>query len=101
MARPGGPAWGSISGAMSSEIPPPDARHHPKRPRKGSGFAPAPDLGHIAAPLRPLAIPIATLALDPANARRNPERTLSAVEATYGQRKPVVVRKARRRSPSS
>lgn len=55
-----------------------------------------PDLSHIAEPLRPLAVPVAQLALDPANARLHPERNLSSIEAslrTYGQRKPIVVRR--------
>ncbi|MCO5171145.1 MAG: DNA methylase [Planctomycetes bacterium] len=53
-------------------------------------------LEHIAESLRPLAVPLASLTLDPANARRHPERNLGAVEASlrlYGQRKPVVVRR--------
>ena len=82
---------------MSPETSPAGTRRTPKPSRKGSGFASAPDLDHIAAPLRPLAVPISTLTLDPANARRHPERNLSAVEASlrlYGQRKPVVVRRA-------
>ena len=54
------------------------------------------DLQHIAQPLRGLAIPVADLHQDPANARTHPERNLSAVAASlrlYGQRKPVVVRR--------
>jgi ParB-like chromosome segregation protein Spo0J len=55
-----------------------------------------PDLGHIAEPLRPLAVPCDRLALDPANARRHPEANLEALKgslAAYGQRKPLVARK--------
>ena len=58
--------------------------------------ATAPDLSHIAEQLRPLAVPITDLTVDPANARRHPERNLSAIEASlrvYGQRKPIVVRR--------
>jgi DNA modification methylase len=56
-----------------------------------------PDLSHIAEPLRGLAMPIASVALDPANARLHAERNLAAVGASlrvYGQRKPIVVRRA-------
>jgi DNA modification methylase len=55
-----------------------------------------PELTHIAEPLRPLAIPVTDLALDPANARLHPERNLGSIEASlrlYGQRKPIVVRR--------
>jgi DNA modification methylase len=50
----------------------------------------------IAEPLRPLAIPIASLNLDPANARRHPEKNLDAIRsslAQFGQRKPLVVQR--------
>lgn len=56
----------------------------------------APDLSYIAEPLRPLALAMSDLVSDPANARRHPERNLSSIEAslrTYGQRKPIVVRR--------
>jgi len=56
-----------------------------------------PELGHIAEDLRPLARPVAELVADPANARRHPERNRAAIVASlrlYGQRKPVVVRRA-------
>ena len=56
-----------------------------------------PDFSHIAEPLRGLAVPIASLVPDPANARRHPERNLAAVRASlaaYGQRKPLVVRRS-------
>jgi ParB-like chromosome segregation protein Spo0J len=51
-------------------------------------------LGHIAESLRPLAVPIADLVPDPANARRHPQKNLDGIAASlriYGQRKPVVV----------
>jgi DNA modification methylase len=50
----------------------------------------------IAEPLRPLAVPIASLNLDPANARRHPEKNLDAIRsslAQFGQRKPIVVQR--------
>lgn len=55
-----------------------------------------PHLLHIAQPLRPLAVPVADLTPDPANARLHPDRNLDAIEASlrvYGQRKPIVVRR--------
>jgi ParB-like chromosome segregation protein Spo0J len=55
-----------------------------------------PDLGHIAEPLRPLAVPCEHLVLDPANARKHPEPNLEAIKgslAVYGQRKPIVASK--------
>jgi len=55
------------------------------------------DLSHIAAPLRSLAVPIDSLTLDPANARKHPEKNLDGIAGSlrvYGQCKPVVVRKA-------
>ena len=58
--------------------------------------APSPSLEFIAEQLRPLAIPLEKLSLDPANARLHPERNLSAIRASlkaYGQRKPIVVRR--------
>lgn len=60
------------------------------------GATDALDVSYIADSLRPLAVPVSDLMSDPANARRHPERNLSAVVAslrTYGQRKPIVVRK--------
>lgn len=56
----------------------------------------APDLSYIAEGLRSLALPIASLTLDPANARKHPERNLAAVENSlrrFGQRIPIVVQK--------
>lgn len=56
--------------------------------------APAPDLSYIAEPLRPLAVPVGSIDLDPANARVHPQDNLSALRGslrTFGQRKPVVV----------
>jgi DNA modification methylase len=49
---------------------------------------------YIAEPLRPLALPIDSLTLDPANVRRHPERNLEAIKgslARFGQQKPIVV----------
>lgn len=60
--------------------------------RKRDAIYPAPD--HIAADLRPLAVPVANLVLDPRNARLHPERNLAAIKASlskFGQRKPIVV----------
>lgn len=54
------------------------------------------DLSHIAEPLRGLAVRCDALVLDPANARRHPARNLDAIRGslrTYGQVKPIVVRK--------
>ncbi len=50
----------------------------------------------IAEPLRALAVPLADLNLDPANARTHPEKNLAAIKASlaqFGQRKPIVVQK--------
>jgi site-specific DNA-methyltransferase (adenine-specific) len=55
-----------------------------------------PDLSHIVEPLRPLAVPVADLNPDPANARVHPDRNLATITASlrvYGQRKPLVVRR--------
>jgi DNA modification methylase len=52
-------------------------------------------LAHIAAPLRPLARPIAELHEDPANVRRHPEKNAAAIRgslARFGQQKPIVAR---------
>src|SRR4051812_8400052 len=60
-----------------------------KRPAK-------PSLDHIAESLRPLAVPLHTLTPDPANARTHPQKNLDGIRgslATFGQVKPVVVRK--------
>lgn len=67
-----------------------------RRGRKRASPPTTPDLPYIAESLRPLAIPISTLASDPANARLHNDRNLAAIEGSlrvYGQRKPVVVRK--------
>lgn len=51
---------------------------------------------HIAESLRPLAVPVASLHEDPANARKHDARNLDAIKASlakFGQRKPIVVQK--------
>ncbi|MFZ5831449.1 MAG: ParB N-terminal domain-containing protein [Planctomycetota bacterium] len=51
-------------------------------------------LGYIAEQLRPLALPLAELKLDPRNARKHSEANLQAIVAsleTFGQLKPIVV----------
>lgn len=56
----------------------------------------APGRAHIAEQLRGLAVPIAGLHPDPANARRHPERNLEAIKASlsmFGQRHPIIVQK--------
>lgn len=53
-------------------------------------------IDNIAAPLLPLVIYLHDLTLDPDNARMHPERNMQAIKlslATYGQLKPIVVRK--------
>jgi len=53
-----------------------------------------PDLSHIAENLRSLAVPIDSIDVDPANARKHGEENISAIRASlrvYGQRKPIVV----------
>jgi len=63
----------------------------------GAGRGSGGGLTHIAEALRPLAVPVVDLVLDPANARKHPERNLDAIAASlrrFGQRKPVVVQKA-------
>jgi ParB-like chromosome segregation protein Spo0J len=54
---------------------------------------PAPDLGHIAEPIRPLAVPCAELDFHPQNPRRHREADQAALRASlreFGQLKPVV-----------
>ena len=51
---------------------------------------------YIAPGLRPLAVPIASLTLDPANVRTHDEKNLAAIRgslARFGQRSPVVVQR--------
>lgn len=51
-------------------------------------------LQHIARGLRPLAVPIAGLSPDPANARTHDDRNIAAIASSlrqFGQRKPIVV----------
>lgn len=55
-----------------------------------------PDLTHIAEPLRPLAVPVDTLVLDPANVRRHGPRNLDTIKASlqrFGFRQPIVVQR--------
>ncbi len=55
-----------------------------------------PVLSHIAEPLRPLAVPCASLVMDPANTRLHGEKNMEAIKGslrTFGQVKAVVVRK--------
>lgn len=57
---------------------------------------PAVDLNYVAEGLRPLAVPVADLVLDPRNARDHDERSVSAIAASlreFGIRKPVIVRR--------
>jgi DNA modification methylase len=80
--------------------PVPRPKHH-KRPAPPADRSPAdaspphgPDLSHIAESLRALAVPVAEIQFDPANARVHDEKNLDAIKgslAAYGQRKPVVV----------
>jgi ParB/RepB/Spo0J family partition protein len=54
-----------------------------------------PDLSHIAAPLRHLAVPVESLVPDPENSRRHPEDNIDAIMrslAEFGQDQPLVVR---------
>jgi len=56
----------------------------------------APDLSYITESLRPLAVLVSSIDLDPVNARKHPEANMSALRGslrTFGQRKPVVVNK--------
>src|SRR4051812_15259375 len=58
--------------------------------------ASAPSLSHIAEPLRHLAVPIESLTLDPANARKHDARNLDAIKGSlkrFGQRFPIVVQR--------
>lgn len=55
------------------------------------------DFPWIADGLRHLAVPVADLTMDPANARLHPERNLAAIAASlhrFGQRKPIVVQRS-------
>jgi DNA modification methylase len=54
------------------------------------------DLSYIVEPLRTLAVPLDTLALDPKNARKHGEANLEAIGASlgrFGQRLPIVVQR--------
>lgn len=55
-----------------------------------------PDLSHIAEPLRPLAVAVDTLVLDPANVRLHNARNLETIKGSlqrFGFRQPVVVQR--------
>jgi ParB-like chromosome segregation protein Spo0J len=57
------------------------------------------DLCHIAESLRSLAVPIDSIDMDPANARKHPTENIEAIRASlrvYGQRKPIVVNRRTR-----
>lgn len=54
------------------------------------------DLAHIAEGLRPLAVPLADLKIDPQNAMTHPDRNLETILKSlkrWGQRAPLIVRK--------
>lgn len=54
----------------------------------------APSLSHIIEALRPLAVPVGDLILDPANARTHGEKDLATIAGSlrvYGQRRPLLV----------
>ena len=54
----------------------------------------AADNPHITPQLRPLAVPVASIRPDPANAREHDDGSLDAIQASlrvFGQRKPIVV----------
>lgn len=58
--------------------------------------AKSPDIAYIAEALRPLAVPIDSLNLDPANVRQHGEKNMSAIAASlarWGQRSPVIVQR--------
>lgn len=58
-----------------------------------------PDLSYISEPLRPLAVPVDDIDLDPANARKHGTENLSALRGSlrsFGQCKPIVVNKRTR-----
>ena len=64
----------------------------------GEGMAgrPKPNLDHIVEQLRPLAVPIDSLTVDPANARSHDDRNIDAIAhslSTFQQRLPIVVQK--------
>jgi DNA modification methylase len=81
-----------------SPVPRPKHRKRPAPPpgpSSADAYPPAaPVLSHIAESLRPLAVPIAEIHFDPANARMHDDANLDAIRgslATYGQRKPIVI----------
>lgn len=68
-------------------------RHQPGKGTRAATIAPRAREASFATALLPLVVPIDSLTLDPANARRHSVRNLAAIEASlmrFGQRKPVV-----------
>src|SRR4051812_30445544 len=83
------------TGAPGDEVPTAAAgeERSPESAAVGSTDG-AGEVAHIAEGLRGLAVDVDSLILDPANARKHPEKNLEATMASlrvYGQRKPVVV----------
>jgi hypothetical protein len=69
------------------------AKNRPKRDPSPESPASGPPLDHIAESLRPLAVPLADLHLDPQNARTHDENNLQAIAGSlkrFGQVKPIV-----------
>jgi len=65
----------------------------PRRRRKAAPVNPE-ALVYIVEALRPLAVPIASVSADPANARKHDGRNIEAIKGSlrrFGQRKPIVV----------
>jgi len=64
----------------------------PKKKRRKA----KPDLSHIEADLRPLAVPIAGLTPDPHQARRHDRRSIDEIKVSlkaHGQKKPIVIQR--------
>jgi DNA modification methylase len=87
-----------VKKAKLSPVPRPKHRRRPAPPADHSPADASPPAGpvlsHIAESLRPLAVSIAEIQFDPANARMHDERNLDAIKASlaaFGQRKPVVI----------
>ena len=70
------------------------AKKKPKTPSPPHPVTPSPPLPFIAEDLRPLAVPIGELKLDPRNARTHSEENIAAIAGSlreFGQVKPIVV----------